>query len=100
MTCKYFPDCIDGDECFFEHKTSINAESESESENGGQHRSFCPDGKNCSDQSCQFSESNHRDAGQILCRFQSNCNREKCSFKHNIARKAFLGEGSVRTKGT
>ena len=38
--CKYFPGCIDEDECFFKHENKEN-----------QNSYFCSNGENCSDQS-------------------------------------------------
>ena len=42
-TCKFFPECYDGDECFFEHKKEENV------------RNVCPNGQICRDQACRFS---------------------------------------------
>ena len=77
MYCKFFPECIDGDECLFEHKTAA--------------KQGCVNGESCSDQSCQYSENSHKDVRNVLFRFQANCNRLNCVFKHNVERKAFLG---------
>ena len=90
--CKFFPDCLDGDECFFEHKQVEHSEDEHAS-----NRSVCPNRQNCSDQSCQFSESEHGEAMQILCRFQGNCNRQYCLYKHTVNRRAFLGVSPLKT---
>ena len=84
ISCKFFPDCFDEDECLFEHDNVANEEVVS---------SVCPNGSVCSDQSCEYSEQNHRKPRQELCRFQVKCNRNGCQFMHNVARKAFLGEG-------
>ena len=81
--CKYFPNCIDGDECLFEHAQEINGSS------------CCPNGQNCDDQSCKFSEQRHSTA-KVLCKFQTNCNRLNCPYTHSGTRKAFLGEGLKR----
>ena len=85
--CKFFPNCIDENECFFKHdQVEVHGES-----NGS--RYFCKEGENCSDQSCSVSEANHKKSRSILCKFQANCNRLNCSFKHNVERKSFLEEG-------
>ena len=78
--CKYFPNCLDGEECLFLH----------ESVPGGD--SVCPEGEDCNNQSCNFSEQSHLKT-KLLCIFQANCNRLNCPFKHTVPRKAFLGEG-------
>ena len=86
--CRYFPDCVDGNECLFSHDQSSDYNyTQSES------NLFCPNEENCSDQSCVFSEARHM-KGRVMCRFQENCNRLYCTFKHVNERKAFLGEGS------
>ena len=79
LACKFFPDCYDDDECLYEHRTGVNEES------------GCPNGKNCSDQECLFSENEHKTLNKIVCRFQARCNRSGCQFQHNITRQAFLG---------
>lgn len=86
MICKAFPGCIDEDECFFEHQENI-------SERFSPPKYFCERGDQCNDQSCQFSEAKHKKMNHIDCRFQENCYLVNCSFKHNVERKAFLGEG-------
>ena len=83
--CKYYPACIDGDECFFEHEKDINVPEEYDGLS-------CPNGEKCKDQTCKFSEQRH--SITILCKFQANCNRLNCQYKHNLPRKAFLGGGS------
>ena len=88
VSCKFFQECIDGNECFFEHQ-----------DNEKRKLKVCPDGIQCSDQSCTFSEANHASRGIILCRFQAGCNRINCSYKHVAERKAFLGVGSLNIKG-
>ena len=65
--CKYFPDCYDDDECLYYH----NVDDESPS--------VCPQGQECTDQSCTFSEQNHQTRKQVLCRFQEKCNRSGAS---------------------
>ena len=87
--CKFFPECIDEDECFFKHEEEKTPNQSTKS------RSFCRNGSSCSDQSCTVSEQNHMKSRNILCRFQANCNRMKCSFKHTCDRKSFLEEGST-----
>ena len=88
--CKFYPECIDEDECFFRHE---NKNSEH-----NRNKSFCVNGDECSNQSCPVSDSNHKNMKKILCRFQENCNKLRCSFKHNVERKAFLGVGSLNSK--
>ena len=85
--CKYFPSCLDGDECLFEHGKDTN---ESQLDEGA----FCENGENCNDQSCKYNEQSHT-RGRVLCTFQMNCNRLNCPFKHINARRAFLGEGFI-----
>ena len=85
--CKYYPECIDGDECFFEHERESNVYEAYEALN-------CPDGEKCKNQSCNFSEQKHTSIS--ICKFQANCNRLNCQFKHNVPRKAFLEEGLIR----
>ena len=68
--CKFFPDSIDGDVCFFEHEEGDDKNKPKS------YRPVCSNGQNCSEQSCQFNESEHREVNQILCRFQENCNRQ------------------------
>ena len=92
IICKFYPDCIDGDECFFEHeengsKSNKNLDSE-----------ICPNGNKCDDQSCKFSEWKHLKSKQGLCKFKENCNRINCTFSHEVERKAFLGEGHSKLK--
>ena len=77
MPCRYYPDCYDENECLFDHKSNAG--------------SYCPNGLGCSDQSCTFSEQNHKNIIKPLCRYQANCNRLGCLFKHNVSRRAFLG---------
>ena len=88
--CKYYPECIDEDECFFKH--------EEQNEEIDKNRMFCTEGEECSNQSCTKSEAYHKNTKNFLCRFQENCNKLKCSFKHTIERKAFLGVGSLNSK--
>ena len=81
--CKYFPECLDGDECFFEHEKDNSVTEHNAS-------SYCPNGEKCSDQSCKYTEKRH--ISSVLCKFQASCNRLNCQFKHSVARKAFLEE--------
>ena len=85
--CKYFPSCLDGDECFFEHEKDSNVP-------GTKEDLYCPNGEKCNDQSCKFSEQKHKST--FLCKFQANCNRLNCQYKHNMPRKAFLEESSIK----
>ena len=78
--CKFFPSCIDGDECLFEHVRDVNEAS------------HCPNGQSCDDQTCKFSEQKHSTI-KVLCKFQTNCNKLNCPYTHSVERKAFLGEG-------
>ena len=87
ISCKFFPDCYDEDECLFEH--NLNEQSR---------LTVCPKGKDCSDQSCSFSEKNHRSQNPILCRFQEKCNRSACPFKHTAVRKSFLGLSPLKAR--
>ena len=82
--CKYYPDCYDGEECFFEHND----------ENTG-----CPSGVNCENQSCEFSEKEHKNIkNRISCKFQEKCQRLGCPYSHR--KNTFLGgrASSLRKK--
>ena len=83
--CKFFPNCIDEEECFFVHKITNTVEERNDD--------ICPKGENCTDQSCTFSEWKHKSS--FLCKFQTNCTRINCNYKHKETRKAFLGQGSI-----
>ena len=61
--CKFYPDCLDADECFFSHDESTTARPSP----------FCPRGDACSDQTCKYSDSNHINMKNILCKFQAYC---------------------------
>ena len=78
--CKYYPSCLDGEECLFLH------------EQGPSGHQFCPEGEYCNNQSCNFGEQSHKKL-RTLCMFQANCTRLNCHFQHTVSRKAFLGEG-------
>ena len=56
--CLFFPNCIDEDECFFEH--DINAVEKNEIL---KKPIFCPDGMNCKNQGCEYSEAKHSNRG-------------------------------------
>ena len=77
--CKYYPNCLDGDECLFVHEVGPGGDS------------VCPEGEKCNNQSCNFSEQSHTKS-KLLCIFQAKCNRLNCPFKHTVPRNAFLGE--------
>ena len=91
--CKYFPACLDGEECFFSHDKSNERRNEESSP-------FCPRGTKCSDQSCNYSEANHANTDEIECKFQEKCTRKFCAFKHVVERRAFLEEGRLNRKRT
>ena len=95
VLCKFFPACLDENECLFSHE-----ESETEQIKYDQPNLFCPKGDSCLDQSCSFSESNHRKTNDISCRFQANCNRKECRFVHSVQRRAFLDADSQIRKVT
>ena len=85
IPCRYFPDCFDDDECLFDHKSSSDEVNS---------LPICPNGSDCSDQTCTFSEKSHKSLKADLCRFQAKCNRSGCLFKHtvtSVTRKTFLG---------
>ena len=91
--CKFYPDCLDEDECFF-----IHSEQGKDNINSNNSNIFCPMGESCSDQSCSFSESNHRQRNNISCRFQENCKRRECGFRHLVERRAFLDGTSLNSR--
>ena len=86
--CKYFPTCMDEDECLYEH----DKDPKDDESNG-----YCSRGEECEDQSCNFSERSHK-IRRPLCSFQSNCSRLNCPYKHTVSRKAFLELGSSNSK--
>ena len=53
---------------------------------------YCPQGGKCENQSCEYTESNHLDVKNVMCRFQARCNRSECTFRHVMERAAFLGD--------
>ena len=84
--CKYFPNCLDGDECIFDHNGKSSASV------------VCPNGKDCTDQACEFTEQQHRHESIALCMFQANCNRQECPYKHTVQRRHFLEEDKRRSR--
>ena len=84
-TCRFFPNCIDEDECFFAH----NQNEESQEDRTGKSR-YCLKGEKCEDQSCEYSEVNHLNVKNVICRFQERCNKPECMFKHMMERASFL----------
>ena len=76
--CRYYPNCSDDDECLYLHEKTVDKRND-----------VCVDGSSCRDQSCRFSDKEHKE-NKILCKFQRNCNRLNCTYKHIIDRKAFL----------
>ena len=83
--CRYFPNCMDGAECLYEHGMA--------EEKSGQ--GLCANGPECRDQSCEYNDKEHR-MDKELCRFQVNCNRLNCTYKHLVARRAFLEPGASK----
>ena len=75
--CKFYPNCLDGDECIYEH---VTLEQDS---------STCVASENCRDQACT---KKHRKSLKILCKFQANCNRLSCPYQHTVQRTAFLAK--------
>ena len=89
VKCKYFPNCIDEEECFFAHEDIQS--SQSAGLNIGRNR-YCPRGESCDNQACEFSERNHLNAENVMCRFQAKCSRSECMYKHVMERTSFLGD--------
>ena len=85
IPCKFFPECYDKDESLFEHVNLIENKS-----------NLCPNGQECSNQECLFTEKQHKTINKITCKFQELCNRVGCQFKHNGPRKAFLEVGQSK----
>ena len=79
ISCRFFPECHDEEECLYEHITEPVPTG-------------CPNGQQCSDQECSFSEKEHKSLSNVFCRFKTQCNRTGCQYKHSSARQAFLGE--------
>ena len=80
--CRYFPNCMDGTECLYEHEIA-------EEENG---HGRCVNGSECRDQSCIYNDKEHK-LSKELCKFQINCNRLNCNYRHLVTRRAFLETG-------
>ena len=95
LKCRFYPDCIDENECFFEHEDESDSKS---SENEQRQSRYCPAGDKCENQSCEYNEMNHMKMKNIMCRFQSNCNRSECVFKHVIERASFLENCTQKSK--
>ena len=85
IVCRFYPQCLDGVECFFEHDLLNRPLNRAP---------LCPRGQSCSDQSCEYSEGSHKNPNHILCKFQAQCNRKLCHFQHSVPRTAFLAEAS------
>ena len=83
IRCKYFPSCIDEDECFFEHDQNDVSKVEKRKSR------FCLKGEKCEDQSCEYSEMNHN-VKNVVCKYQSKCNKQDCMFKHLMEKASFL----------
>jgi hypothetical protein len=75
-----FPNCIDEDEWFFEHDSSNKTLDQNRSEKSR----YCPQGGKCENQSCEYTETNHVDVKNVMCRFQARCHRSE--FRHVIER--------------
>ena len=84
IKCKFFPNCLDEDECFFVHDDVQSLEDEK--------KSYCLEGENCLDQSCEFPEREHKNGDNNLCRYQSKCKKPVCRFRHVMERASFLGD--------
>ena len=84
IKCKYFPNCIDENECFFLHEENDDSHEEERKSR------FCLKGENCEDQSCEYSEVNHLSVKNVMCRYQSKCKKTECMFKHAIEKASFL----------
>ena len=53
IKCRFFPNCLDEDECFFIHEETSRTEI-------ADYKQHCLEGQNCKNQSCEFSENEHR----------------------------------------
>ena len=80
---------------FFIHDDSPSTKS---SESEQRQSKYCPEGDKCEDQSCQYTEANHKNMNSVLCRFQSKCNRSDCVFKHLFEKASFLGDCRANSK--
>ena len=74
ISCRFYPDCFDGEECLYEHSNIVS---------NGESISGCPNGKNCSDQSCSFNEQKHISVNQNLCRSLVQCDKCRARFVGN-----------------
>ena len=88
LMCRFYPSCLDEDECFFSHEES------------DMRSPICPRGQNCFEQSCQYSDYNHKSLNDMKCRFQENCNRKFCVFQHLVERMSFLGVSHQNKRNT
>ena len=79
LTCRYYPECYDEEECLFEH-----VENSENKPNG------CPNGQNCTDQECQYTEKEHIYLQSMFCKFKEKCNRSSCAYQHLAVRNSFL----------
>ena len=91
IKCRFSPNCIDDEECFFEHE---NISSKHAEEVKVEKRRYCPEGEQCQNQSCDNNETNHMGVKNVMSRFQAKCNRPEFMFKHVVERAAFLGDCS------
>ena len=82
IKCKFFPDYLDGDECFFVHDDISSLENEK--------NRYCLEGEKCLDQSCEFPEREHKNGSNTFCRYQSKCKKPVCRFKHVVEKASFL----------
>ena len=80
IKCKFYPNCLNKDECFFVHDEESKQDEEEDK--------YCIEGDNCKNQSC---EREHRSTNNILCRYQSKCSKSTCRFKHMAEKASFLG---------
>ena len=95
IKCSFYPDCVDENECFFLHEDEVSGLNQA----GEQRRSrYCPPGEQCQNQSCEYSERNHINMNNIMCKFQSKCNRSECLFKHVMEKASFLGDCMKNSK--
>ena len=92
--CRYFPNCIDENECFFVH----NENEENQLDDRNVKSRYCLKGENCADQSCEYSEVNHLNVKNVMCRFQERCNKPECMFKHMVERASFLAACTQNSK--
>ena len=84
IKCKFFPNCIDENECFFEHEEIQGSQEEARKSK------YCLKGEKCNDQSCEYSEVNHLNVKNVMCRYQSKCKKPECMFKHIVDKASFL----------